>query len=261
MGRKIESVVVNLVVIAIVINAIIDYMNSGSGYRILVYLMNEIPFSEFIVRVIYKIFDFASEVPSISSSDTVNDFVKLLLSTLLLRPVAYIGYLMFCPIPYSAEATRTGMIERQGEYMKKVSFRLKSFAVNFVAIILVVIASNRIIELVYQNFIQKQSNIVQSFCYVIAICTAFFSYVLIFGSVAKISIGLSFLWAIFVKIFPEILKVFGTDALCLLFYISIYTNGFGRNAAGILMALIVWCAIADVAQAGVKNAIFGVYDK
>jgi len=80
-----------------------------------------------------------------------------------------------------------------------------------------------------------------------AVLTILF-YIIIFSRIAGITVAKAVFWALLGKIFPMVLDVFELNVICLLLYISIYTNGFSTSSIGLGILLLLWCTWADRIQ-------------
>lgn len=141
--------------------------------------------------------------------------------------------------------------------MKRISYQFRALLVNVVVSVIIVFISNEIFKSLYTYMELHLSKVMlTAFAVVGAVLTILF-YIIIFSRSAGIAVVTAVSWVFLGKIFPKVLDVFGLNIICLLLYMSIYTNGFSTSSIGIGIVLLLWCACADIVQKSLLKITIG----
>ncbi len=261
MVDKVSSVLFKIVILVALFIGFVEYIHSSEGRELFSMLMGSYPFAAQIVKVTKNVVGFKEKIPIVTTSSFSFDIVKLLISALIKSAVVSVLLRIFCAIPDFSESQlyKWGIdrIDAQEKYMKGISYQFRVLLVNVVASVIIVFISNEIFKALYTYMELHLSKImITVFAVTGAVFTMLF-YIIIFSRSAGIALATAVSWVFLGKIFPKVLDVFGLNVICLLLYMSIYTNGFSTGSIGIGIVLLLWCACADIVQKSLLKITIG----
>lgn len=224
-------------------NAILTDKDTGAAFGA---LMGTLPFAKTITDIVCKILGYQYEIPVITYSSVISDFLRLAVMALIQPLIVALLSVIFLRVP-------EGSIEKREAYMEGMGYKMKQMLLTIITAPLIAILAAHITSAVSDYFVENFGVVVSTLLGIGAVVavSALSTIVLVATGTA---LGTALLWRLVVTLLGKMATTMGISALCLCIYVSLL-GGMGSQVFVEVFALIAFLIIMDCAMKGVERAI------
>lgn len=253
MSHLVNKLISKLMILFVVILFIAGFKQSiltdASVSAVFGRLMGSLPFAGLLADVICKIMKYNYEIPLITSSRVVSDFLKLAVMACIQPLITGFFSLLFLRLPPETD----GDPDAQEKYMNSLPYKCKEALLTIISAPLIALAAAYLTTSI-SDYLNQSFGPIMSVVFGVLAVIGISAVSLIPLLVGGVTIGVAILWRLVVTLLSKMATTFMTNALCLWIYAA-FLSAEGSQILISIFALAFWLIVADFAVRNIQRVI------